>query len=85
MRVEGRRVLNSPYGKKQKRSSSPLEGNHALEIQRDYLQVRRPSMGVSTYLEKRLVDLCCQPRATLPGWLSGQLKSLLTGIGNRQN
>ena len=28
------------------RFSGPLVGNHALETQRDYLQVRRPSLGL---------------------------------------
>lgn len=41
-------------------------------------------MAISTSLEKYLVQLCCSPtEATLSVQLSGQLKSLQTGIWNR--
>lgn len=62
------------------RFSTLLMGNHALEIQRDNMQVRRLSIAVSTCLGKCLVDLCYHPGATPSGQLSGQLKSLQTGI-----
>lgn len=68
---EDTRVLNSSCGRK-KRFSSPVVGNHALEIQRNDLQVRRPAMAVPTSLKNCLVGLCHRTRATLPSQLSGQ-------------
>lgn len=79
---EGRRVLNSFLQEKDKRFYIPLVGNQAFEIQRDYLQGRRPSAAASTSPEKCLVHLCCSPRAGLPGQLPRQLKSLQTGTRN---
>lgn len=78
----GRQESLNSFLQGKKRLYIPLIGIHALEIQRDDLQVRRPSAAVSTCPEQCLVHLCYGLRAGLPGQLPGQLKSLQTGTWN---